>query len=101
MDALSPALPHRGREQIAESDKVCSGAPVLEVSGRTYPVEIRYRPLAETDEDEAEIDMPDAIVDAADELARLGNGDILVFLPGRSEERRVGKECSSRRPPHH
>ena len=91
MDALSPALPHRGREQIAESDKVCSGAPVLEVSGRTYPVEIRYRPLAETDEDEAEIDMPDAIVDAADELARLGNGDILVFLPGEREIREAAE----------
>ena len=91
MDALSPTLPHRGSEQIAESDKVCSGAPVLEVSGRTYPVEIRYRPLAETDEDEAEIDMPDAIVDAADELARLGNGDILVFLPGEREIREAAE----------
>ena len=91
MDALSPALPHRGREQIAESDKAFSGAPVLEVSGRTYPVEIRYRPLAETDEDEAEIDMPDAIVDAADELARLGNGDILVFLPGEREIREAAE----------
>jgi HrpA-like RNA helicase len=67
------------------------GAPVLEVSGRTYPVEIRYRPLAETDEDEAEIDMPDAIVDAADELARLGNGDILVFLPGEREIREAAE----------
>ncbi len=91
MNALSPTFPHRGREQIAESDKVCSGAPVLEVSGRTYPVEIRYRPLAETDEDEAEIDMPDAIVDAADELARLGNGDILVFLPGEREIREAAE----------
>ena len=64
---------------------------MLEVSGRTYPVEIRYRPLAETDEDEAEIDMPDAIVDAADELARLGNGDILVFLPGEREIREAAE----------
>ena len=62
-------------------------APVLEVSGRTYPVEILYRPLNETDEDEAETDMPEAIVDAADELARLGEGDILVFLPGEREIR--------------
>lgn len=62
-------------------------APILEVSGRTYPVDIRYRPLNETDEDEAEIDLPDAIVDAADELAQLGRGDILVFLPGEREIR--------------
>ncbi|MDO5640261.1 MAG: DUF3418 domain-containing protein [Neisseria sp.] len=67
------------------------GAPVLEVSGRTYPVEIRYRPLTETDEDEAEIDIPDAIVDAADELARLGKGDILVFLPGEREIREAAE----------
>ena len=62
-----------------------NNAPVLEVSGRTYPVEIRYRPINERDEDEAEMDIPEAIVDAADELARLGDGDILVFLPGERE----------------
>ncbi|WP_373745935.1 ATP-dependent RNA helicase HrpA [Neisseria dentiae] len=62
-------------------------APVLEVSGRTYPVEILYRPLHSQDEDEAEIEIADAIVDAADELARLGSGDILVFLPGEREIR--------------
>ncbi len=64
---------------------------MLEYPAATYPVEIRYRPLAETDEDEAEIDMPDAIVDAADELARLGNGDILVFLPGEREIREAAE----------
>ncbi|MDO5687156.1 MAG: ATP-dependent RNA helicase HrpA [Neisseria sp.] len=62
-------------------------APVIEVSGRTYPVEIRYRPLSSRDEDDAEIELTDAIVDAADELARLGQGDILVFLPGEREIR--------------
>ncbi|MCO6521241.1 MAG: ATP-dependent RNA helicase HrpA [Snodgrassella sp.] len=62
-------------------------APVIEVSGRTYPVEIRYRPLHSTDADEAEIEINDAIVDAADELAREGNGDILIFLPGEREIR--------------
>lgn len=62
-------------------------APVIEVSGRTYPVEIRYRPLHTTDADEAEIEINDAIVDAADELAREGNGDILIFLPGEREIR--------------
>ncbi|KQB50403.1 ATP-dependent helicase, partial [Neisseria meningitidis] len=45
-----------------------NGAPVLEVSGRTYPVEILYRPLTGKDEDDAEVELTDAIVDAADEL---------------------------------
>ncbi|MDF7676298.1 ATP-dependent RNA helicase HrpA [Neisseriaceae bacterium ESL0693] len=62
-------------------------APVIEVSGRTYPVEIRYRPLHKGDADETEIAITDAIVDAADELAREGQGDILVFLPGEREIR--------------
>ncbi len=66
-------------------------APVLEVSGRTYPVEILYRPLHSQDEDEAEIEIADAIVDAADELARLGSGDILVFLPGEREIREAAE----------
>lgn len=63
------------------------GAPVIEVSGRTYPVEVRYRPLAERDEDEREVEMEDAIVAAAEELARHGPGDMLVFLPGEREIR--------------
>ncbi len=79
---------HSETESLSENPK---GAPVLEVSGRTYPVEIRYRPLTETDEDEAEIDIPDAIVDAADELAALGKGDILVFLPGEREIREAAE----------
>ena len=106
-----------------------NGAPVIEVSGRTYPVEIRYRPLgkagfisheidadddidddetpnnlalgktvhsikrnpktearwlAEDDEEEA---IEEAILDAADDLLKLGDGDILVFLPGEREIR--------------
>ena len=61
-------------------------APVIEVSGRLYPVEVRYRPLArEEDDDEAELE--DAIVDAVDECARQGPGDVLVFLPGEREIR--------------
>ncbi len=61
-------------------------APVIEVTGRLYPVEIRYRP---GDADEAEDDDPGAaIIDAVDELQRLpGGGDILVFLPGEREIR--------------
>ncbi|MCF7529909.1 ATP-dependent RNA helicase HrpA [Neisseria lisongii] len=68
-----------------------NNAPVFEVSGRTYPVEILYRPLRSTDEDDAEIELTDAIVDAADELARLGEGDILVFLPGEREIREAAE----------
>ncbi|WP_253354206.1 ATP-dependent RNA helicase HrpA [Neisseria perflava] len=68
-----------------------NNAPVLEVSGRTYPVEVLYRPLNEKDEDEAEIDIPEAVADAADELARYGAGDILVFLPGEREIREAAE----------
>ena len=64
-----------------------NGAPVIEVSGRTYPVEVRYRPLKQRDEDEREMEMEDAIVDAVDEISRHGAGDILVFLPGEREIR--------------
>ncbi|MFD1245003.1 DUF3418 domain-containing protein [Paralysiella testudinis] len=89
-DGINP-VSDTGIQPTTLPETPAQGAPVLEVSGRTYPVEIRYRPLAETDEDEAEIDMPDAIVDAADELARLGNGDILVFLPGEREIREAAE----------
>lgn len=64
-----------------------NGAPMLEVSGRTYPVEVRYRPLGQRDKDEAEIEMEDAITEAAQELSRQGAGDMLVFLPGEREIR--------------
>jgi ATP-dependent helicase HrpA len=62
------------------------GAPVIEVSGRTYPVEVRYRPVdpAEGGEDG---DQGQAILDAVDELSREGPGDILVFLSGEREIR--------------
>jgi ATP-dependent helicase HrpA len=67
-------------------------APVVEVSGRTYPVELRYRPLMELPEDDDEgesvvRDQTEAIVDACRELAAEGPGDILVFLPGEREIR--------------
>src|SRR5580704_15209708 len=59
------------------------GAPVVEVSGRTYPVEVRYRPI-EGGEDG---DQGQAILDAVDELSGEGPGDILVFLSGEREIR--------------
>ena len=60
-------------------------APVLMVSGRTFPVEQRYRAFEES----KEFDQNDAIADAVDELWREGPGDILVFLPGEREIRDV------------
>src|SRR5258706_2920617 len=77
-------------------------APVIEVSGRLYPVEVRYRPLKrEEDDDEAELE--DAIVDAVDECARQEQGDMLVFLPGEREIRETSdllrRHATARRMP--
>ncbi|MFE0037034.1 ATP-dependent RNA helicase HrpA [Streptomyces sp. NPDC059015] len=62
-------------------------APIVEVSGRTYPVEVRYRPLLEEESDESDRDQITAICDAVDELQREGPGDVLVFLSGEREIR--------------
>lgn len=63
-------------------------APVIEVSGRTFPIEMRYRPLGDdANEDEEDMTLMDGIVDAVDELCRLGDGDILVFLAGEKDIR--------------
>jgi len=62
--------------------------PVIEVSGRTYPVEVRYRPITDPDRpDEEPRDQAQAICDAVDELSAAGPGDILVFLSGEREIR--------------
>jgi ATP-dependent helicase HrpA len=74
------------------------GAPVIEVSGRLYPVEVRYRPLQTEKEETApddERDLYDAIADACDELHRVGPGDVLVFLPGEREIREAARRCAS------
>ena len=74
-------------------------APVIEVSGRTYPVEIRYRPLEAADEDEEDQDMEEAVLDAVDELARAaGRGDVLVFLPGEREIRETAEALRKHHP---
>ncbi|MEW2486993.1 ATP-dependent RNA helicase HrpA [Streptomyces sp. NPDC048411] len=62
-------------------------APIVEVSGRTYPVEVRYRPLLEEDTDDSDRDQITAICDAVDELQTEGPGDVLVFLSGEREIR--------------
>ena len=76
-------------------DASAKPAPIIEVTGRTYPVEIRYRPLVaeaatddhDTDEANEDRDPIDGINAAIDELAREGNGDVLVFLSGEAEIR--------------
>ncbi|CAB3766232.1 ATP-dependent RNA helicase HrpA [Paraburkholderia solisilvae] len=98
-------------------------APVIEVSGRLYPVEMRYRPVAEDSvavksaqgtlsrerperaerpksQRETDRDLIDAIVDAADELCREGPGDVLVFLPGEREIRDAAEALRKHHPPH-
>ena len=62
------------------------GAPVIEVSGRGYPVEVRYRPLV-VEEDDMVLSLPEGIVAAVKELDREDRGDVLVFLPGEKQIR--------------
>ncbi len=101
-------------------------APVIEVSGRLYPVEIRYRPVQDPEavalasgahtqapnasapnsslsdrslaRDE-ERDLINALVEAVDECARVGPGDILVFLPGEREIREAAESLRKHHPP--
>lgn len=96
------------------ADKRGRPAPVIEVSGRLYPVEIRYRPVREEEEDgkparrggegerlsgDEERDLIDAIVDGVDECARSGPGDVLVFLPGEREIREAAEALRKHHPP--
>jgi ATP-dependent helicase HrpA len=104
-------------------------APVIEVSGRTYPVEIRWRPIEQEElsspasgggaggegkrggpspqpsprgggsKRDAQTDLTAAILEATDELARVGPGDILVFLPGEREIRDTAEALRKHHPP--
>lgn len=83
--------------------------PIIEVSGRLYPVEIRYRPVIddkarEETNDKSDIrqtrDLMDAIVDAVDELFRIGSGDTLIFLPGEREIREAAEVLGKHLPQH-
>ncbi|WP_232313382.1 ATP-dependent RNA helicase HrpA [Enterovibrio coralii] len=71
------------------------GAPIIEVSGRTYPVEVRYRPLVE-DSDDTDRDQLQAIFDAVDELHDEGPGDILIFMNGEREIRDTADALNKR-----
>ncbi|SAK52352.1 ATP-dependent RNA helicase HrpA [Caballeronia ptereochthonis] len=89
-------------------------APVIEVSGRLYPVEVRYRPVEEEsvavksaqgtlprrNDRRTDRDLMEAIVDAVDELCRVGPGDVLVFLPGEREIRDAAEALRKHHPPH-
>ncbi|WP_372447531.1 ATP-dependent RNA helicase HrpA [Vibrio metschnikovii] len=72
-----------------------ANAPIIEVSGRTFPVETRYRPLvSETDSDR---DQLEGIVDAVDELCLEGLGDILIFMNGEREIRDTADALAKRK----
>jgi ATP-dependent helicase HrpA len=70
-------------------------APVIQVSGRLFPVEQRWRPFEES----REFDLNDAIGQAVDELWREGSGDVLVFLPGEREIRDAAEHLRKHHPP--
>ncbi|HEV2783230.1 MAG TPA: ATP-dependent RNA helicase HrpA [Actinophytocola sp.] len=76
-------------------------APVIEVSGRMYPVEVRYRPIVDPDDpgEDSDRDQVQAIVDAVDELNAEKPGDILVFLSGEREIRDTADALQSRNLP--
>ncbi|MDP2786830.1 MAG: ATP-dependent RNA helicase HrpA [Pseudomonadota bacterium] len=87
-----------------------NGAPVVEVSGRTYPVEMRYRteqresvrtahPTASPPDPNDEPDIATLLLHAVDELAADGPGDILVFLPGEREIREAQESLRKHHPP--
>jgi len=82
-DVIKVRIEPVANEDGGRGDARLGGAPVIEVSGRTYPVEVRYRPI-EGGEDG---DQGQAISDAIDELSAEGPGDILVFLSGEREIR--------------
>ena len=90
------------------ADSAGIGAPIVQVSGRTFPVEVRYRPLVaeapiEDDEDDAEaeadLDPMEGINAALDELAGESNGDVLVFLSGENEIRDAQEAIGGRNLP--
>ncbi|OBV36540.1 ATP-dependent RNA helicase HrpA [Janthinobacterium psychrotolerans] len=92
-------------------------APVIEVSGRLYQVEVRYRPVEReqvampgaanpdkpgqrTAAAREKRDLMDAVVDGVEELCRIGSGDVLVFLPGEREIRDCAEALRKHHPPH-
>ena len=81
-------------------------APIIEVSGRTYPVETRYRPLIQDksqedkDDRDGDLDVMEGIFSAVDELTAEGPGDILIFMNGEREIRDTAEQLNKRNYPH-
>ena len=76
-----------------------NNAPIINVSGRTYPVEIRYRPIEQLEEDdETSADLQQAILNAVDELYSEISGDILIFLSGEHEIRETTENLRKHHP---
>lgn len=80
------------------ADEAGHPAPIMTISGRTYPVEVRYRPIEDDDETDDK-SLMGSITDACDELMREGSGDILVFLPGEREIREAAEALRYSMPP--
>ncbi|TCP95073.1 ATP-dependent helicase HrpA [Cricetibacter osteomyelitidis] len=77
---------------VERFSKHFNNAPIIEVSGRTYPVEVRYRPIVEDEEQ----DQLQGILNAVDELQAEGRGDILIFLSGEREIRDTAEALEKR-----
>ena len=92
------SLSLRGRAGEGAVERIEENAPIIQVSGRTYPVETRYRPLEVSEEGETQ-DVPQAVSAALDELAAGGlRGDVLVFLPGEREIRDTAEALRKHHP---
>ncbi|GJM18478.1 MAG: ATP-dependent helicase [Phycisphaeraceae bacterium] len=83
--------PERFAEHFAQADG--TPAPIIEVSGRTYPVDVHYRPPAETEE-QARLD--DALHAVMDEIDTDERGDVLIFMPGEREIRETTRLLRNR-----
>jgi ATP-dependent helicase HrpA len=74
-----------------------NNAPIIEVSGRLYPVEVKYQPLDATSEEEGEVSYVDAAVQAAERiLYETGSGDLLIFMPGERDIRETSDQLEGR-----
>lgn len=79
---------------VERFSKHFNNAPIIEVSGRTFPVETRYRPLVQ--DTDADLDQIEGIFAAVDELVAEGLGDILIFMNGEREIRDTAEQLSRR-----
>ncbi|MBT4161943.1 MAG: ATP-dependent RNA helicase HrpA, partial [Gammaproteobacteria bacterium] len=73
-----------------------NNAPIVEVSGRTYPVEVHYRPLVESEDDNEPVMR--GILEVLEEIDSLTKGDVLIFLPGEREIRETAQEIKRKGP---